>query len=115
MHFLRPTLSSKFRFFRGCKVDGFLPKFLSDRQPGSFVCEKDVLPRPHPSPQPFLDSIDDAPKGGRDDRVKQLELLDIALQVGYVSIEIKNTGNRSRMWAIRIQVQVENGTPGFAM
>jgi hypothetical protein len=42
-------------------------------------------------------------------------LLDIALQVGYVGIEIKDTGKGSRMWTVRIKVQVENGTPGFAM
>jgi hypothetical protein len=91
MDFLRPSLFLTYCFFRSYKVDSFLPKFLSDGRPGSFACEPDVLPRPHPSPQPLLYSIDDALKGACDDRVELLELLDIALQVGYVGIEIKYT------------------------
>src|SRR6266576_5272234 len=61
-HFLRPTLSSKFRFFQGCKVDNSLPKLLSDGHSRLFVRKPDVLPSPHASPQPLLDSIDDPPK-----------------------------------------------------
>jgi hypothetical protein len=88
--------SKKFRFFRNDKVDKFLPSLLGEGHPLPFVREPDVLPAPHPSPEPLLDPMDGAPKGDLGICGQLLELLDITSQVVYVRVDVEDTGHGRR-------------------